>query len=31
LLRQEGDDPTIYVIDPDGFAVQLEAPGFKVW
>ena len=29
-LRQDADDPTIYVRDPDGFAVQLEAPGFKV-
>jgi hypothetical protein len=23
-LRQDGEDPTLYVIDPDGFAVQLD-------
>lgn len=28
-LRQDPDDPTIYVRDPDGLVVQLEAPGFE--
>ena len=28
-LREDQDDPTIYVRDPDGFVMQLEAAGFK--
>jgi catechol 2,3-dioxygenase-like lactoylglutathione lyase family enzyme len=28
-LRHDPNDPTVYVLDPDGLSVQLEAEGFK--
>lgn len=28
-LRHDPNDPTVYVLDPDGLSVQLEAKGFQ--